>query len=91
MVPLLQQLYMASSRAPSRLYMLLIVILILSQDPGLAHNLHEVVVPAVPWFKERLLQKTSLGKHTALLLVLALYCTSTCQAGVVWCSADDTD
>ena len=61
MVPLLQQLYTASARAPSQLYMLLIVILILSQDAVLARNLHQVTVPAAPWFKERLLQNTSLG------------------------------
>lgn len=60
-VPLLQQLYLASSRAPSQLYMLLIVILILSQDAAFAQNLHEITVPTVPWFKERLLQQTSLG------------------------------
>ena len=61
-VPLLQQLYCANSRAPSQLYMLLIVILILSQDAGFAQNLQQTIVPSVPWFKERLLQKTTLGE-----------------------------
>ena len=60
-LPLLQQLYSASGRAPSRLYMLLIVVLILSQDAGFARNLHAITLPSVPCFKERLLQRTSLG------------------------------
>lgn len=66
MVPLLQQLYAASSRTPSQLYMLLIVILILSQDAVFARNLHQITLPSVPWFKERLLQKSTLGQHARL-------------------------
>ena len=61
-LPLLHQLYTANGRAPSQLYMLLIVILIMSQDAGFAQNLHQIILPSVPWFKERLLQRTTLGR-----------------------------
>lgn len=63
-VPLLQQLYITTGHAPSQLYMLLIVILILSQDAGFAQNLHQITLPSVPWFKERLLHRTSLGESS---------------------------
>lgn len=46
---------------PSQLYMLLIIILILSQDKGFSQNIQEIMLGAVPWYRERLLQKTSLG------------------------------
>ncbi len=41
--------------------MLLIIILILSQDKGFSQNVQEVMLGSVPWYKERMLQKTSLG------------------------------
>lgn len=47
---------------PSQLYMLLIIILILSQDKGFSQNIQGVTLGSVPWYKERMLQKTSLGK-----------------------------
>ena len=61
MIPLLQRLYAASARTPSALYMLLIVVLILSQDVAFAKAIHHIRIPAVPWFRERLLQNTTLG------------------------------
>ncbi len=61
LLPLLRMLYSASSRTPSQMYMLLIIILILSQDTAFAQNIHRIAVPAVPWYKERMLVKTSLG------------------------------
>ncbi|KAK9806635.1 hypothetical protein WJX73_002684 [Symbiochloris irregularis] len=69
MLPLLQQLYVVSARTPSQLYMLLIVILILSQDAVLARNLHQITLPAVPWYKERLLQNISLGSLMVAVLL----------------------
>ena len=52
----------ASYKMPSQLYMLLIIILILSQDKGFIQNIQGVALGSVPWYKERMLQKTSLGK-----------------------------
>ena len=42
--------------------MLLIVILILSQDQGFSQSVQGVTLASVPWYKERALQKTSLGR-----------------------------
>lgn len=61
LLPLLQMLYTASGRAPSHLYMLLIILLILTQDASFAANVHKVQLTAVPWYRERLLNRTSLG------------------------------
>ena len=47
--------------------MLLIIILILSQDKGFCQNIQEVTLPSVAWYKERLLQKTSLGIYLSLV------------------------
>ena len=63
MIPLLQRLYGASARTPSALYMLLIVVLILSQDVAFAKAIHGIRIPSAPWFRERLLQNTTLGDH----------------------------
>ena len=43
--------------------MLLIVILILSQDQGFSQSIQGVTLASVPWYKDRALQKTSLGKQ----------------------------
>jgi hypothetical protein len=61
-----QMLYTASGRAPSHLYMLLIILLILTQDASFAANVHKVQLTSVPWYKERLLNRTSLGAHPLL-------------------------
>ena len=42
LLPLLQMLYSAAGRAPSHLYMLLIILLILTQDASFAANVHKV-------------------------------------------------
>ena len=47
LLPLLQMLYSAAGRAPSHLYMLLIILLILTQDASFAANVHKVP-PSLP-------------------------------------------
>jgi hypothetical protein len=42
LLPLLHMLYGAAGRAPSHLYMLLIILLILTQDASFAANVHKV-------------------------------------------------
>ena len=66
MLPLLRLLYTASGQhAPSHMYMLLIILLILSQDAAFAANVHAVQLAEVPWYKERLLHRTTLGAAPA--------------------------
>ena len=66
LLPLLHMLYTASGRAPSHLYMLLIILLLLTQDASFAANVHKVQLSTVPWYKERLLNRTLLGKTDIL-------------------------
>lgn len=48
--------------------MLLIVILILSQDQGYSQSIQSVTLGSVPWYRERALQKMSLGETSCTLL-----------------------
>ncbi len=43
LMPLLRQLYNATRRAPSHMYMLLVIVLILSQDAAFAAAVHKVL------------------------------------------------
>ena len=60
---MLATLYDAPSggQSSSHAYMLLIVVLILSQDPHFARRVHGVGLRSVPWYKGRMLHGTSLG------------------------------
>ena len=51
-----------------QMYMLLIILLMLSQDSAFAQNIHKIRLPAVPFYKERS-TATTLG---SLLVVLLL-------------------
>jgi len=53
----------------SRVYMLLIILLMLSQDGGFVSTAHAVMLPTVPWFKERLLHDISVGSLLVVVLV----------------------
>ena len=46
LMPLLRQLYDATQRAPSHMYMLLVIVLILSQDAAFAGAVHKVSLQA---------------------------------------------
>lgn len=48
LLPLLRMLYSAAGRAPSHLYMLLIILLILTQDASFAANVHKVPRTCLP-------------------------------------------
>uniref|UniRef100_A0A383WDY4 Dymeclin n=1 Tax=Tetradesmus obliquus TaxID=3088 RepID=A0A383WDY4_TETOB len=70
LLPLLQQLYKANKRRANHLYMLQIIVLILSQDTSFSHNIHKVMLPGVvPWYRERVLSKISLGSLVAVVLL----------------------
>ena len=69
LLPILELLYTARGRSANQLYMLLIVLLILSQDPSFASNIHRVALRSVPFYKDRPIVDTTLG---SLLVVLLL-------------------
>ena len=54
------------------MYMLLIVVLILSQDPRFSSNMHRFTLPSVPWYSERLLKDMPLGLPPAADLIAFL-------------------
>lgn len=69
LMPLLEMLYDASKRTSKQIYMLLIILLVLSQDASFNASIHKLVLPAVPWYKERLLNQTSLGSLMVVILI----------------------
>ncbi|GLT61548.1 hypothetical protein SLA2020_342470 [Shorea laevis] len=69
LMPILETLYNASRKTSNQIYMLLIILLILSQDSSFNASIHKMVLPAVPWYKEHLLHQTSLGSLMVIILI----------------------
>jgi uncharacterized membrane protein YgcG len=69
LLPLLRPLYEAHTLRPNQLYMLLIAILMLSQDEGFIAAAQSTNLPSVPWYKERILQNISLGSLLVIVMV----------------------
>ncbi|CAL5392764.1 unnamed protein product [Camellia sinensis] len=69
LVPMLEALYNASKRTSNQIYMVLIILLILSQDSSFNASIHKLVLPSVPWYQERLLHQTSLGSLMVIILI----------------------
>ncbi|XP_034686522.1 dymeclin [Vitis riparia] len=69
LMPILETLYNASRRTSNQIYMLLIILLILSQDSSFNASIHKLILPSVPWYKERLLHQTSLGSLMVIILI----------------------
>ncbi|XP_022956230.1 dymeclin-like [Cucurbita moschata] len=69
LMPILEALYNASTRSSNQIYMLLIILLILSQDSSFNASIHKLILPTVPWYKERLLHQTSLGSLVVIILI----------------------
>jgi hypothetical protein len=47
-----------------------IIVLILSQDTSFSHNIHKVTLSgAVPWYKERVLTRITLGSLVYVVLL----------------------
>ncbi|OWZ08284.1 Dymeclin [Phytophthora megakarya] len=68
LLPLLETLYHARSVEPSRLYMLVIVLLTFTQDSEFVHTAHtQLVVPNVSWYHEHYMLDVSLG---SLMMVI---------------------
>ncbi|XP_057957180.1 uncharacterized protein LOC131150470 [Malania oleifera] len=69
LMPILETLYNASKRTSNQIYMLLIILLILSQDSSFNASIHKLILPSVPWYQERLLHQTSLGSLMVIILI----------------------
>ncbi|KAL2948696.1 hypothetical protein AAZX31_20G138400 [Glycine max] len=69
LMPILEALYNAPSRTANQIYMLLIILLILSQDSSFNASIHKLILTGVPWYKERLFHQTSLGSLMVIILI----------------------
>jgi hypothetical protein len=73
LLPLAKQLYYAAALSPEHRYMLIITLLLFSQDAGFCDSAHRTVKVrggAIPWFADRLLGgEVSLGSLLVILLV----------------------
>ncbi|WJX14670.1 hypothetical protein P8452_04892 [Trifolium repens] len=69
LMPILEALYNTPSKTANQIYMLLIILLILSQDASFNSSIHKLILTGVPWYKERLLHQTSLGSLTVIILI----------------------
>ncbi|XP_076960317.1 uncharacterized protein LOC143636638 [Bidens hawaiensis] len=69
LMPLLETLYDTSRRTSNQIYMVLIILLILSQDASFNATIHKLILPSVPWYQERLLHQTSLGSLMIIILI----------------------
>merc|ERR1712196_27353 len=68
-LPLLKKLYNAKELHPNHLYILLTIILMLSQDTSFNTHAHAIVLTHVPWYKDRILHNISLGSLAITTLV----------------------
>ncbi|XP_057771541.1 uncharacterized protein LOC130991379 isoform X2 [Salvia miltiorrhiza] len=69
LMPMLETLYNAPNRTSNHIYMVLVIFLILSQDSTFNASIHKLMLPNVPWYKERLLSQTSLGSLMVIILI----------------------
>ncbi|KAL6971659.1 hypothetical protein U1Q18_031338 [Sarracenia purpurea var. burkii] len=69
LMPMLETLYNASKRTSNQIYMVLIILLILSQDSSFNGSIHKLILPSVPWYHERRLHQTSLGSLLVIILI----------------------
>ncbi|KAJ3086490.1 hypothetical protein HK102_013049 [Quaeritorhiza haematococci] len=53
----------------SQLYILLIIILLVSQDDVYNENIQRITIPSQPWYTERIIKTVSLGGLTILILI----------------------
>ncbi|KJE92352.1 dymeclin, variant [Capsaspora owczarzaki ATCC 30864] len=68
LIPMLQTLYNAASQPSQQIYMLLIIVLILSQDHSFNKGIHEQSLPSVPWYTEKTIHQISLGSLIVIVL-----------------------
>ncbi|ESW17735.1 hypothetical protein PHAVU_007G263800 [Phaseolus vulgaris] len=63
-----RRLYDARRRTANQIYML-IILLILSQDSSFNAGIHKLILPTIPWYKERLLLQSSLDSLMIIILI----------------------
>lgn len=68
-IPLLKILYSSIERGSHHVYMVLIIFIILSEQPGFNRAIHKIVVRDVPWYKDRLINDITLGSLTTLIMI----------------------
>ncbi|KAK7393723.1 hypothetical protein VNO78_22287 [Psophocarpus tetragonolobus] len=69
LMPVLEALYDARRRKANQIYMLLIILLILSQDSSFNAGIHKLILTTVPWYKDCLLLQSSLGSLMIIILI----------------------
>ncbi|CAN0857188.1 DYM [Linum grandiflorum] len=69
LMPILETLYNASRTSSNHIYILLIILLILSQDSSFNASIHKMILTSVPWYQEHLLHQTSLGSLMVIILI----------------------
>ncbi|XP_026677891.1 dymeclin [Diaphorina citri] len=60
-LPILRTIYHAADTSCHHIYMSLIILLILTEDPLFNKTIHSTVLKSVPWYTERLMTEISLG------------------------------
>jgi len=69
LLPLLKLLHEGRALPPNQLYMVLIVLLLVSQDHGFVSAAQTAMLPSVAWYTERLLGQISVGSLLVICLV----------------------
>lgn len=68
-IPLLKILYSSIERGSHHVYMVLIIFIILSEQPQFNRAIHKIIVKDVPWYKDRLINEITLGSLTTLVMI----------------------
>lgn len=69
LLPLLKILYSQIEKGSHHVYMVLIIFIILSEEPLFNSAIHQIVVHTVPWYKDRILTDITLGSLTTLIMI----------------------
>ncbi|XP_068711607.1 dymeclin-like [Montipora capricornis] len=68
-MPILKLLYNADDHNAHHIYMSLIILLILSQDDNFNKSVHELNIPSIPWYTERVITNITLGGLLVLVVL----------------------
>ena len=69
LLPILKLLHESRTLPANQLYMVLIILLLVSQDHGFVSAAQTAMLPSVPWYTERMLGQTSVGSLLVIMLV----------------------
>jgi len=68
-IPVLKILYSAPSQNSHHIYMALIILLILTEDDHFNKHVHDIKLPSVHWYTDRILADVSLGDVMILVII----------------------